>query len=785
MIGESVVRREDLRLLRGKGQYVDDIDLQNPAHLACVRSPHPHARILAIRTDAAKRAPGVLGVFTAADIAEINEPWPARLPSRDLRTPIQRILPTDKVRFVGEAVAFVVAESRYLAEDAAQLVEVDYEPLPSSGTAKISLENLTEPIHESNPDNIAAHVTQRTGDVEAVLRDPPHVLHEVFDLRRGGGHSMEGRATAAEYQPQLDLYVVWDATQTPHGAKRALSERYHLPEDRFRVIAPPDVGGGFGPKGGRYPEELAVPWLAREVARPVKFIEDRYEHFVSCMMEHTQEHTVDVAYDDNGILLGLRDVFLIDMGAYAPALIVPTIAGCTVPGPYRIPNLHIEFKAAFTNKVATTSVRGAGRPQGVYVMERIMDRIADKLGLDPAEIRFRNLIQPDQFPYPVGLVFRDGAPLTYDSGNYPQLLRTGLDLIDYAKQRKVQQERRREGVLRGIGMSVAVEGVGFGPFEGATVRLERTGRTTVVLSAPPQGQGFETTYSQICADYLGVDMDKIDVVSGDTGQIPYGTGTFASRVMANVGPALAKAAAEVKEKVLQSASVLLEAAPADLEISDGKVRVRGVPASAISLAEVARLSNVGGHGLSMPKGTVAGLTSSAYFNPERAGYSSTVQICVVEVDPETGQVEILDWVVGHDCGKVVNPLLVEGQVLGGVAHGLSNALYEEPIYTPEGIPSTTSYLDYPIPSARELPWIKLYSQETPSPLNPLGVKGAGEAGTLGVPAVVASAVENALKPYGVEIRTSPLSPGLISDMVAEARGKGRAPSNGSGVEAAE
>lgn len=769
MIGEPLPRSEDFRLLRGQGEYVDDIDLPGVAHLGVVRSPYPHARIRSITTDNAKKMPGVLGVYTAADIEMINGPWPVHLPHKGLRAAAERILPVDKVRYVGEPVAFVVAESRYEAEDACAEVEVDYEPLAGAGTAQRALE-MTEPIHAGNADNIAAHVVQRTGDLEAALRSAVHTLRETFEIRRGGGHSMEGRATAARYDPSLGAYTVWDATQTPHGAKRMYSTLYEVPEERFRVIAPPDVGGGFGPKAQRYAEEMVLPWLARELARPVKFIEDRYEHFLSSSMEHPQEHVVDVAFDDDGVITGLRDVFVSDMGAYGTSLIVPTIAGCTVPGPYRIPNLHIEFTAVFTNKVPQSAVRGAGRPQGVYVMERTIDQIADYLGLDPAEVRFRNLIQPDQFPYAVGLTFRDGSPLTYDSGDYPALLQKGLDLIDYPAQRRLQAERRAAGIYRGIGISIALEGVGLGPFEGATVRVESNGRATVILGAPPQGQGFQTTYAQICAEFLGLDIDQIDVVTGDTSLIPYGTGTFASRVMANAGPALATAAAEVKTKLLESAASMLEAAPEDLEIASGQVRVRGMQ-EGVAVAEVAREANIGRPGMSMNKDMAPGLVASSYFNPERAGYSSSAQVCVVEVDVETGEVEIVEWVVGHDCGKIINPLLVEGQVLGGIAHGLSNALYEEALYEDDGTPLTVSYLDYPIPSAREMPWIKLYSQETPSPLNPLGVKGAGEAGTLCVPAVIGSAVEDALRPLGVQIRQCPLSPSAIADLIAAERNR--------------
>lgn len=767
MIGERRTRREDLRLLRGRGQYVDDIDLPGAAVMAVVRSTQPHARILGIDTDAAKAAPGVLGVFTAADLAEINRPWPLHLAHSSLRPTVQRTLPVEKVRYVGEPVAVVVAETRYAAEDACELVEVDYDPLPGSGHLSVS-QKLPVAIHEGLDDNVAAHVVQTTGDVDAALASAPRVLRETYSANRGGGHSMEGRAVAARYDAGLGEFLVWDATQVPHQVRALLAYFYDMPEERIRVIAPPDVGGGFGPKAGKYPEEMIVPWLAKVLGRPVKFIEDRYEHFVSCAQEHLQEHHVEVGYDDEGMLLGLKDVFLHDAGAYASSLIVPLIAGTTVPGPYKIPNLHIEFTSLFTNKVPSNAVRGAGRPQGVFVMERVMDRIADDLGLDPAEVRERNLIQEHEFPYAVGLTFRDGSPLTYDSGNYPGLLRKGLDKIDYPRQRRLQAARRAEGALRGIGVSIAVEGVGLGPFDGATVRMESNGRVTAIMGAPPQGQGFETTYAQLCADALGVDPDSVDVITGDTGRIAFGVGTFASRVMANAGPAMVTAAREVKDKLFRSVAAVLEVSPEDLEIHDGQVGVRGTQVG-MPLAQAARMSNIGSPGVSMPQGTVAGLTATSYFNPSSAGYSASVQVVVVEVDPGTGEVEILDWVVGHDCGKVINPLLVEGQILGGVAHGLSNALYEESLYSDDGTPLTTSYLDYPIPSARELPMIQLYDQETLSPLNPLGVKGAGEAGTLGVPAVIASAVEDALKPLGVRIDSSPLSPGRLGDLIYQAR----------------
>ncbi len=771
VIGDRMLRKEDERLLRGRATYVDDLDLPGVAHVGVVRSMRPHARIQAIRTDAARALDGVLGVFTASDLGEVNRPWPVRVQLQHAawRPPVARALPVDKVRYVGEPVAVVVAESRYIAEDACELVEVEYNPLPGSGNVHVSL-GLGEAIHEGIDDNIAAQVMQRTGDVDAAFARAPHVLTETFTINRGGGHSMEGRAVAARYDPALDEFIVWDSTQTPHQARNHLAHCFGIDANRIRVIAPADVGGGFGPKGARYPEEVLVPWLARELGRPVKFIEDRYEHFLATCEEHNQEHRLEVGFDDHGKLLALRDRFLADAGTYPSSLIIPTITGTTVPGPYKIPNLHIEYTYVYTNTGPTTAVRGAGRPVGVYVMERMIDRIAEYLELDPAEVRRRNLIQPDEFPYPVGLIFRDGSPLTYDSGNYPALLHTGLDRIDYADQRKKQEALRAEGGsrYRGIGISFAIEGVGLGPFEGAIVRIETTGRVTAIMGAPPQGQGFQTAFAQVCADALGVSPDLVDVVTGDTGRIPYGVGTFASRVTATAGPAMFEAATQVRTKLLQSAGALLEAAPHDLEVQGDRVVVRGTDVG-VPIGEIARIANVGQPGLTMPEGVTAGLEASSYFNPPRAGYSSSVQVCVVDVDAETGKVEILDWVVGHDCGTVVNPLLLEGQITGGVAHGLSNALYEEAVYAADGTPLTTSYLDYPIPSAHEMPWLTMYHQETPSPLNPLGVKGAGEAGTLGVPAVIANAVEDALRPLGVRITRTPLSAGMLADLAFEAQ----------------
>jgi carbon-monoxide dehydrogenase large subunit len=765
-IGARVRRREDRRLVTGRATFVDNLDIPGVLHAAVVRSPHAHARIVKIDVDAARVAEGVAAVVTGHDIADVQKPWPVKVPHPRLRSFPRYALPVEKVRYVGEAVAVVVATSRYLAEDARDLVDVTYDPLRAVGTATAALAPGAALVHEQAGDNVAAHVTQRCGDVDAALASADHTLTETFRMVRGGGHSMEGRGLVARWDPALDTFTIWDATQTPHYVRRMLAVLFDVPEDRIRVIAPPDVGGGFGPKASFYSEEVVVPWLARRLRQPVKWIEDRWEHFVSASQEREQVHTVEIGFTKDGRLLALRDVFLHDQGAYANnGLQVPNISGTTVPGPYRIPNIHIEYRAAYTNMPPVTAVRGAGRPQGVFVMERMMDRMAERLGLDPAEVRFRNLVQPDQFPYRVGLTFRDASPLTYDSGNYPELLRRALDGVDYPRLRTEQAELRARGRYRGIGISVYVEGVGLGPFEGAVLRLDSRGKVIVTLAAPPQGQGYQTAFAQIAADALGVRLDDVEVVTGDTAAIPFGLGTFASRVTANAGPSVLQAGTALKEKILAVAGHLLEAAPADLELKDGAVHVRGFPARSLALAEVARVGNGAVPGFSMPAGVPAGMEASAYFTPERAGYASGAHVAVVDVDPDTGDVEILRYMVGHDCGTVINPLIVEGQIYGGVAHGVSNALYEESVYGDDAQPLATSYLDYVIPSAREVPRMEIVHLVTPSPLNPLGVKGAGEAGTIGAPAAIANAIEDALRPLGARVTSLPLNPSRIVGMI--------------------
>jgi carbon-monoxide dehydrogenase large subunit len=766
-VGAPVKRREDGRLLTGRGSFVDDLSIPGVVHAAILRSPHAHARIK--RVDLSK-ARAMLGVISAISGEDLDLPALAPrmgspIPGTELRAAPRRALPRDKVRHVGEAVAVVVAESRYLAEDARDAIEVKYEVLPAIVSPSDGVAPNAPLVWEELGDNIAAHIVQRVGDPDRAFASAPHVLRETFRIVRGGGHSMEGRGLVARYDEALDTFTVWDASQGPYGVRNALANLFGMPEHKIRVISPPDIGGGFGPKGGFYVEEAIIPWLSRHLKRPVKWIEDRYEHFIAAAQERVQVHTTEIAYDDDGRLLALKNVFLHDTGA-SGILVSPVITSCTVPGPYRIRNIHTEFRAVYTNLQPSGAVRGAGRPQGTFVMERMMDRMAEERGLDPAEVRARNFIQPDEFPYDVGLIFRDSTRQVYDSGNYPGLLRRALEEIDYAGARAEQAKLRAEGRCRGIGIAICVEGVGFGPFEGCVMRLDARGRVVVSESAPPQGQGYQTTFAQIAADAIGVRLEDVEVVTGDTGAVPFGTGSFASRVMANAATAVMQAGSALRERILSLAGFLLEAAAVDLEIEDGRIHVRGANVKSVSLAEVARLGNVGtGFGFSLPAEVKPGLETSSYFAPPQAGYSSSIHACVLDVDPETGVVDIVRYVVGHDCGKLLNPLIVEGQILGGVAHGLSNALYEEAVFDESGQPLASSYLDYVLPSAREMPRVRIFHQESPSPLNPLGVKGAGEAGTLPVTAALAGAVEDALRPFNVRINRIPLNPSRISDLV--------------------
>ncbi|GAA3107697.1 xanthine dehydrogenase family protein molybdopterin-binding subunit [Pseudonocardia yunnanensis] len=769
-IGAPLRRREDHRLLTGAARYLDDLDLPGCYEAAFLRSPHASARIVAIDTGAAAALPGVFGVWTGSDLRVLAKGIPPKVTHPQLRDIPRLPLPPESVHFVGEPVAVVIAVSRHVAEDALELIDVEYDVLPAVSSTGAALADGAPLVHEELDSNVAVHVIQTAGDPDAALAAAPHRLRERFTVARGGGHSMETRGVVGSFDAATGQLTVWDTTQSPHYVRNQLAYLYDVPEDEIRVVAPPDVGGGFGPKAQFYGEEAVIPYLAKILRHPVKWIEDRQENFVATMMERTQVHDVEIGFDDEGHILAVRNVFQHDQGAYCAGLQVPMITLSTLPGQYRIPNIHSELIACYTNMVPTSSVRGAGRPQAVVAMERMVDRAAEHLGMDPAEFRRRNLVPADEFPYRVGLTFRDGSPLTYDSGDYPQLLEAVLARLDYDGERERQRELQAKGRLIGIGLAAYVEGCGLGPYEGSRFRLANDGTIIVTLAAAPQGQGYETVYAQIAADALGMDIDLIRVTTGDTSRIPFGQGTFASRNTATAGPATLQAGREMREKLFLVAEAMLKTSSEGLVLVGDRICVADEQERGVSLREIAQAANVGKHGITLAPGILPGLETTSYFAPERAAYASGTHAVVVEVDPETGGIEILKYVIGHDCGTVINPLLVDGQVLGGFAHGIGNALYEEPFYDETGQPQSTSYLDYALPSAVEVPPVELVHLHTPSPLNPLGAKGAGEGGTIPVPAAIANAVEDALRSFGARITELPLSPAKVVGAMTAAPG---------------
>jgi carbon-monoxide dehydrogenase large subunit len=772
--GERVRRSEDERLLRGLGRYTDD--LGEGALEACfVRSPYAHARVVSIDVAAARRAPGVHAVYTAADLPFGDTDLPLLIPHPALthgRT--QRCLASEVVRYAGEAVAFVVADDRYLAEDAADLVEVEYEPLPVVPSLEAS-ERAEVLVHADVPANVAAELLQEAGDVESALSSSPRRRRLRLRYERGAAQPMEGRAVWARWDARESRLTVYDSTQSPTSIRGGLAVLFGLPETAVEVIAP-DVGGGFGPKIMLfYPDELLVPHAAMQLGRPVKWTEDRREHFTAVNHERAQLHEVEVGYDDQGRLQALDVDFVHDAGAYTPyGIILPIITAAQLPGPYRVPAYRVRFRDLYTNLTPTSPYRGAGRPHACFVMERVLDAIAADLDLERAEVRRRNFIQPDQFPYETGLLWQDGNRAVYDSGDYPRLLEECLRLLG----------PRPDGDHVGMGLGVYVEGTGVGPYEGAHVQVLVSGKVVAFTGIPSQGQGHATVFAQVVADALGVDVGDVEVRSGDTRRFQWGVGTFASRSAVMAGNAMHVAAGLVAEKAKRLASEQLEADPRDLELSEGAVRVRGSPDRAIPLSALAILSNplryaFGGgaematqfqarprEGPPLQDGEQPGLEASGFYSPPGSTWASGAHAAYVRMDPETYRLEVLRYVVVHDCGRVINPLILEGQVEGGVAQGIGGAFYERLAYDDDGQLRNASFMEFLIPYATEVPEPEVGHLETPSPLNPLGVKGAGEAGVIPVGAVIASAIEDAL---GLTVTEMPLSPLKLFEMERQAR----------------
>ncbi|MGE5059640.1 MAG: molybdopterin cofactor-binding domain-containing protein [Betaproteobacteria bacterium] len=766
-IGARVERAEDKELLSGKGVFVDDIDFPGMLHAYVVRSVHARAKILRIDPSAAKQAQGVVDVITFEDLGAVRK-LPLTIPHPNLKPLTEFPLAKDQVRYVGEPVAVIVAESRQLAEDAAPLVEIDYEVLPGCIEIEKALAPDAPLVHEGQPDNVGGFMRQSAGDVEKAFAEADHVIKEILRVHRGGCHAIETRGIVAQYEPKAGFLTIWASCQGPHRIRRTLLQLMDMPEHKVRVIAP-RVGGGFGPKGGFYPENFLVPWLAVRYGTAIKWIEDRREHFIASRQERDQTHWVEAAFNNDGRVVGLKNFFLYDTGAYSTSLVVPWITLATIPGPYKIPNLQLEFKAVYTNKVTAMVVRGAGRPQAVYVMETLMDRIARELHMDPAEVRRRNFIQKDEYPYSVGILYRDNNPLEYDSGNYPACLEEALKMIGYDDFRKMQAAERRRGVRLGIGIAAYVEGTGFGPYEGGSVKVGTDGKIYVFTGAASQGQGQETALGQICADYLGVDFKNVDVVTGDSATIPYGVGTFASRVMVTAGNAIAQASEQLRQKAIQLAANKLECRGEDLDLVNGEIFVKGTPEKKITLRALAHEAANRVSGFMVDRSIEPGLEATVYYSPRRSTHSNGVHIAVVKVDEETGQVEVQRYAVAHDCGTVINPMLVDGQIHGGVAHGIGNALYEEVIHDESGQILNGSYMDYYLPGAMEVPRMDVAHIETPTPLNPLGCKGAGEGGTIPAPTAVSLAIEDALSDLRVHVNRIPVSPEALLNLIEEAK----------------
>ena len=769
LFGVRVERREDLPLLTGQGSYTDDLKRPGMLHAAVLRSPHAHAKIRSIDVSAARALAGVAAVFTHADLGAAGKEIPLLQPNPLLVARTQLLLAHDEVRYVGEPVAFVVGDDRYVTEDALELIEVAYEPLAVAADAEGALEDGAPLVYPEIANNLASRFTLGFGAATEVFGRADLVLRQRFKTHRGAGQAMECRVVLAEYDRRANRIMMWSATQAPHLIGRLASQMLGMEEWQVRVIAPHDVGGGFGPKAIFYPEEGLVPFAARALGRPVKWTEDRHEHFLSTNQERDQYHDAEMALTREGKVLGFRDTVVFDTGAYVPwGIVEPWITATTIPGPYKLSAFQVDMQVVYTHKVPVTPVRGAGRPQAVFVMERMMDLAARELQLDPAEIRQRNFIQPEEMPYPIGLVYRDGAQVTYDSGDYPACLRKAQDLIGYDQFRREQSRARFEGRYIGVGIGAYVEGTGLGPYEGAIVQIESSGKVLVTTGATPQGQGHVTTMAQIAAHELGIDVDDVTVITGDTGAIPFGIGTFASRIAVNAGNSIALAAREVREKALAIAANLLEANKDDLELAQGSVFVRGAPARSISLGALALTAAGARPGYTLPPGVQPGLQATHYFSPSQAAYASGAHVITVEVDVRTGDVKILDYAVAHDCGRMINPMIVEGQVQGGVAHGIGNSFYEELIYDNNGQLLTASFMDYLLPTAKEVPTAKIAHMEVVCPLNPLGVKGVGEGGTIPSAAAFAGAVEDALAPFNVTVKEVPLSPEKVRKLLREA-----------------
>ena len=769
LIGKRIRRREDPRLITGTATYVDDIQMPGMLYAAIVRSPHAAAKIRSIDTKAAASAPGVAAVFTGKDTAQVGPvPCGASLP--DLRVPDHRILATDRVYYVGHAVAVVVASDRYLAQDAAEKIDVDYDVLPAVADPEKALEPGAPAVHPQWPDNIAFKFHQDGGDIDKAFAEADVVVKQRITSQRLVPNAMETRGVVAEWRAADRYLTLHTSTQIPHLVRSLVAGMLGIEENRMRIVAP-EVGGGFGSKLNVYAEEALMGFIAMKVGKPIKWIESRRENFLTTIHGRGHVDYYELAAKKDGTILGIKLKIIQDLGSYHQLLTpaIPTLSVLMMPGLYKARNIRADIVGVFTNCVPTDAYRGAGRPEAAHGIERMVDLLADEIGMDPAEIRFKNFVAKEEFPYPTA------TGLTYDTGDYAAPLEKAITISEYAKLRAEQVEARKQGKLMGIGMATYGEICAFGPspatpaggWESATARIEPSGKVTVLTGSCHHGQGEETTFAQLTADELGVDIDDILVVRGDTAIVQYGIGTFGSRATAIGGTALYFALQDLKAKIKKFGAMLLESD--DVTLSSGQV-IDNKTGKTLGLAEIAGATY---RAMKLPPNTEPGLTATHFWEPSNFTFGFGAHIVVTEIDKETGNIKIRRYVAVDDCGNILNPLIVDGQVHGGVAQGLGQALWEQAVYDENGQLVTGEFMDYAMPRAHMMPWIESSHTITPTNVNPLGVKGVGEAGTIGCSPSVVNSVVDALSHLGVRHLDMPLTPEKIWKIVSAATAGGK------------
>src|SRR5213592_4498419 len=771
-MGSRMKRAEDPRLITGSSTYVDDIKLAGMLYVTFVRSVHANANIVSVNTEAAKASAGVVEVLTGKDVSHIIGSVPCAAAIPGLKFPKQPVLAVDAVRFVGEPVVAIVASDRYAGRDAADLVEIEYEPLPAAVDVEAAMKPDSPKVHPQFENNIAftfPFPQKGGGDIEKAFAGAHKIVTQRLVNQRLAPIAMECRAVAAQYNAGEESITLWSSTQIPHLMRTQVAIMLGVPENRVRVIAP-EVGGGFGSKLNVYREEALLAYLARKLGRPVKWAETRRENIVGTIQGRAQVNEVEIAVKKDGTILGLRCKVIADLGAFHQLLTpaIPTLTGLMLSGPYKIPAIQMDLVGVFTNKTTTDAYRGAGRPEATYLLERMMDRVAQELGMDPVAVRRKNFVKPKEFPYATA------TGLSYDSGNYQKALEQALENAGYEKLRKEQARLRKQGRYLGIGLSTYVEICALGPsaampaggWESATVRIAPTGKVTILSGASPHGQGQETSFTQIACDRLGVSPGDVVVVHGDTAVVQYGIGTFGSRATAVGGTAVWMCLEQIREKAKKFAAATLKAKPEEIVIHGTTYSVKGKPKVQTSFQSIALAAYTA---KILPKGETPGLEATAFFEPTNFTFPFGTHVAVVEVDGETGEIQCRRYVAVDDCGKVINPLLVDGQVQGGIAQAMGQALWEEVVYDENGQILTGSLMDYAIPRAAYLPRFETSRTETPTNVNPMGVKGVGEAGTIGCTPAIVNAVVDALSPFGVKHIEMPLRPEKVWRVIHQGR----------------